>query len=261
MMRRFIFLGVLSACLLVIAGAVLAKNEKSLSAAPSTTTLSSGEQTTMVSVAPSTTASALTPESLLEPKEDPRLEPLTSYFETAMNTWAKPDKLSADYHSIATDVATVVLAEDPIWDSDTNRYRTGLVLLGIGFWESRYRTYVDDGSCNKWVNGVGAPKEIAQLIQGGNCDGGWAHSIFQIHPMKWFDGKKFTEYTGKMLLADRKTAVKAALLIARRSIRNGAGLCWYTGEGADGGGCPKGVTRLNTGVDYAKKHPFSITTE
>lgn len=131
------------------------------------------------------------------------------------------------------------------------------MLLGIAFWESRYRQYVDDGTCNKYAQVHNPPKDIAKLLQMGNCDGGWAHSMWQVHPMKWNDGHGHLEEFSGDALSDRQTAIRAALLIARRSIRNSGGLCWYTGEGADGNGCPKAVTRFNHGADYWRKHPYT----
>jgi len=250
-MRRSVFFVVLMASTMVFAGVGLAQISPSPKEQVATTTA-----TVATIPASITTVTGIPAPAEDEEDDDGRLESLTEYFEDAMTSWARPDKLSADYHSIASDMASVVVAEDPIWVSDTSRARTGIMLLGIAFWESRYFSYVDNGSCNKYVNGRGAPKEIRRLIQSGNCDGGWAHSMWQVHPMKWYVGNgQYEEFSGEKLL-DRKTAIHAALLIARRSIRSTNGLCWYTGEGADGAGCPKAIVRFDYGVKYSRLNPF-----
>jgi hypothetical protein len=250
MLRRFIFLGVLIACS-VAAMALAENNTKDVR-------IASIDRSIPVNIGPPIEPPAIAEPLPEAPTRNPQLENLAAYFETAMNKWAKPDKLSADYHSIATDVATVVLAEDPIWTTDTTRARTGIELLGIANFESTYRTFVDDGTCNRYAKDPHAPKEIAALLKKfGNCDGGWAHSMWQVHPLKWNDGHGHIEEFSGEALSDRKTAIRAALILARRSIRGSGGLCWYTGEGTDGNGCPKAVVRFNFGIDYFRKHPYT----
>jgi hypothetical protein len=81
--------------------------------------------------------------------------------------------------------------------------------------------------------------------------------MWQVHPLKWNDGHGHIEEFSGEALSDRKTAIRAALILARRSIRGSGGLCWYTGEGTDGNGCPKAVVRFNFGIDYFRKHPYT----
>lgn len=196
-------------------------------------------------------------QAMPEPIGDPRIELLTQYFETAMKSWVKPDAFSVDYHAVASDVATVIVGEDPIWDGDKSRARTGIMLLGIAMWESRYRAYVDDGTCNKYASVKGPlPKEIKVLLQKGNCDGGWAYSMWQVHPVRWNAGNGRIEDWTREVLMDRKAAIHAALAIARRSIRGSGGLCWYTGEPGGDEGCPKAEVRFKTGLEYYRDHSF-----
>jgi hypothetical protein len=72
-------------------------------------------------------------------------------------------------------VAEVVTrADEPPVES---MVRTGLTLMSLAFNETRYRKYVDDGSCNDATWRHAHPQELALA----NCDGGIAFSDFQIH--------------------------------------------------------------------------------
>jgi hypothetical protein len=189
--------------------------------------------------------------------EDLQHAALTDYYEAAMNFWVKPTSLSTDYHAVASDMATVCLNEEPIWSNDTTRARTGIQMLALAFHESSYRAYVDDGTCNKYTK-EHAPKDVARLFAlFGDCDGGEAHSMWQVWPKQMLDSNgKLVEFTARDLDSDRKNAIRAALFIARRSIRGSGGLCWYSGEGS-GGDCPKAAVRYETAQDYYKHHPFT----
>jgi hypothetical protein len=193
------------------------------------------------------------PKSRVE-QHDTRIEPLAAYVLTAMKRWAPPDELSADYEEIARQIATTALDGEPVWEHDTSRGKTAILIASLGFWESRFRAYVDDGSCN--AKGFTSRSKLAYL---GNCDGGWAHSIWQIHPMRLCTSKDaagfctYEDVTGKKL-SDRAYASRIALWLARRSIRGGAGLTGYTGEVA---GFTKARTRLSFALDYSRRHPYN----
>jgi hypothetical protein len=240
-MRR-ILIAILTACLTVLAGVGLASKHSPEAQA------AAAQQPEMTL----TNAVVQMPEPMpkLDPMDpvDPHQAALMDYFETAMQFWLKPTSLSTDYHSVASDVAQVVLSEEPIWPTDTTRGRTGIQMLAIAFHESSFRAYVDNGTCNRYAKDEHAPKEISKLFQMfGDCDGGMAHSMWQVWPK--------AEFSAQTLDADRKNAIRAALYLARRSIRGSGGLCWYSGEGT-GGDCPKAAVRYETAQDYWKKHPF-----
>jgi hypothetical protein len=197
---------------------------------------------------------AVAPAPLRVETDDDRLIPLAAYVEKAMRTWAPPDSLSADYEEIAVQIAVTALDEEPVWDWDTTRARTAILLASLAFWESRFRAYVDSGACNE--KGFAKHSKLAYL---GTCDGGWAHSIWQIHPMRLCTSKDtsgycvYTDVTGAKL-GDRAYAAKTALWLARRSIRGGAGLTGYTGETE---GFSKARVRLAFALDYSRRHPYT----
>jgi hypothetical protein len=61
---------------------------------------------------------------------------------------------------------------------------------------------------------------------------------------------------GEDLTSNRQLAVRVALHMARKSIRNGNRLCAYTGETVE---CPKGEIRRLMAENYSRKNPFSLT--
>ncbi len=257
MHRVTVFIIILSASLLFV-GAGQFDPHSAAQAAP--LPLPIVDQTTTESAVVSVSTLQRPDEPLPAAAEDPMHAALTEYFETAMNFWVKPSSLSTDYHAVASDMATVCLAEEPIWASDKTRARTGIQMLALAYHESNYRAYVDNGTCNKYTK-EHAPKDVARLFNlFGDCDGGEAHSMWQVWPKQMLDSNgKLVEFTAKDIDSDRKTAIRAALFIARRSIRGSGGLCWYSGEGS-GGDCPKAAVRYETAQDYYKHHPFTPPT-
>jgi hypothetical protein len=207
-----------------------------------------------------------------EPKPEPaparsaEADPLEAYLLQAINAWAPPrvmpDKDGSHYVAIARDIVEVVLdpAEAPIWDE---RWKSATLLAGIAFFESHFWKHVDDGRCNDnaWREGEG--KKLTLVT--GNCDGGWATSMWQIHA---YDGIALTEdggwigawgakgrklLYGKDLIADRRVAARVALHIARASLKRSGTLCGYSGEND---GCPKARVRLEFAKAWMRSHPF-----
>ena len=193
----------------------------------------------------------------------------------------------ARYASIASDIVTVVRSERPAFASDENRSRTAVLVATVAFWEAAFVGYVDQGLCNDWkwrhpkTTGpdaltVDEVKQRMGVLKGGSCDGGWAYSLWQIHPFdsNWREGMvllddgrewSFASYihdgierpiiTGKDMIADRQVAARVALRMLRRALGpSGTGnLCGYTGESQS---CWKAALRQNFASDWSAKHPF-----
>ena len=138
-----------------------------------------------------------------------------------------------DYAELAADVAAAVVAEGPIWPSDTSGRRTAILLAAIAYWEgARFAAYVDNLDCNRWATTPAALRsaEARRLLAFGHCDGGNAYSLWQIHPQTWrTPGRGVLVVTGDML-ADRRTAARVALVMARSSFEAFGDLSGYTGE-------------------------------
>lgn len=246
------------------------------------------EHPAVTNMQPQTLVAVVTPTEVpvqpeaLPSEEEAKVEQLADYVLSAMNSWAKPDAFSADYDPIAHDIASVALdpKEPPIWKEDKDRSRTAIMLASIGFWETRYRAYVDDGLCNDkaWR---ASPEGQEMMRKFGFCDGGIARSIWQIHadwggivvlPANYDDesqdiAKREWCYANECAEDDsfvvkpeeftnRKLAAYVALHMARRSIRGTGGLCQFTGEVEVG--CPKAAARYDWAADYSRKHPFSF---
>lgn len=150
--------------------------------------------------------------------------------------------------AVADQTASIALRSDPVPfhrtpaapdDDDRDRHRTGLLLMSIAFYESRFRGYVDDGRCNDPVwRALPAAKPLLVL---GGCDGGLARSLWQLHG---FHGP-------------REAAIAEALSRARAGFRAGVGLRWYTGESVSRGSTPKSWAREHLAYEWAKLHPFA----
>jgi len=169
----------------------------------------------------STTASA--PEALLLAS----LAFHAAYVYGAMTSWASESHDETLWRGIAADIA-----------STTASAPEALLLASLAFHEGRFRAYVDEQQCNDPIWRASRDGRIA-MASGGDCDGGWAYSLWQIHPL---DAR-----TTARELRDRRAAARIALTIARR------GPCAYTGES---GPCPKGETRWRVVRAYSAAHPF-----
>jgi hypothetical protein len=151
--------------------------------------------------------------------------------------------------SISEDIATVVLSEERAFDDDADGQRTALLLVAIAHYETgrSWASWIDSGKCNdaKWR------AAHPQWIKSGDCDGGHAYGMWQVHP------PNEDATIGRTYVADRKTGIRAALSIARESLKAGAGLCHYSGESQKGPhGCRLASMRLETARSWVEQFPF-----
>jgi hypothetical protein len=184
---------------------------------------------------------------------------LAAYVLVAMNAWVpKYGPGQERMRSIAHDIAEVsVEARAPLFDEgDEDRSRTALLLASISRHESNYAAWVDSGECNDetWRSGPRGA-DLAKRVPN-MCDGGHAYGVAQVHP---FPGGP----TAEQMRADRKVALRAALVLLRGSFaraRESGGelLCGYTGER---GSCPKAARRLRDAEVWRLGHPFDPTAD
>jgi hypothetical protein len=206
------------------------------------------------------------------------MSPLAVYLAAATLVWSSPSEHLPRTHSeadaavvvafrdaIAADVAEVVedSNEQPLFPGDLSKAETIVQLGALAFFEGRFWSYVDDGSCNdgSWKRAHGHD----QLL----CDGSSAWSLWQLHdgfatPRGWSHGLAFDGdgwrydsmgYKGRDLVRDRKVAARMALHFARKSLKASGTLCGYTGEPARSG-CPKAKARRDLARSYFVAHPF-----
>ena len=112
---------------------------------------------------------------------------------------------------VAKEAATLAFTEKPVWAGD-NGTRTARLLMCVAFFESGFRGYVDDGRCDDpaWR----ATPTGRRMMRRGDCDGGHARSLWQLHG---FDGT-------------RSEAIREALRRIRTAVSYGLGMRAYTGE-------------------------------
>jgi hypothetical protein len=174
---------------------------------------------------------------------------LTTYILAAILGWTRIHGQAKDpadlawLTSIADDIASVSLEEEPLFKNDSERVKTALLLASVARYESDFAPWVDAGLCNSREWRV----SNTAIHHGATCDGGHAFSLWQIHA-----GAR-----GVDLLADRRAAIREAISRLRVSLDAGRGLCWYTGETGD---CPKAELRLRTALVWEKGHPFKTAT-
>jgi hypothetical protein len=184
---------------------------------------------------------------LVEAPPDPKLVSMTRYLEAdVMGSWAHAvkDLPTADYHDVATDIASVV-----------DHHEDGVLLAALGYWEgARYAAYVDDGRCNDPAWRTSAEGRWF-MVRWGDCDGGNAHSLWQIHPIIDPSSRLYASCS-LQAISDRRGAARCALEIARASMTASSNLCGYTGEFEEIG-CPKAEQRLTFTLEALAKHPFA----
>lgn len=193
-------------------------------------------------------------------EDDAECRALAAYVESAMRAWNAGPMAGAvtRYHEIAQDIAFVALRSPRVW-KDSDGTREALLLAGIAWFETRFRDYVDDGSCNRWMldawkhggNLNALPRKQRETLTLGTCDGGRAASIWQIHFGESDATRGLTSIDG---YSNRKLAASSALAIARRSIQAGAGLMQYVG-GVGPDRVEKARQRLAKGESWYAKHP------
>jgi len=184
----------------------------------------------------------------VEAPPDPKMVSMARYLEEdVMGGWAHAVKElpTADYHEVATDIASVV-----------QHHEDGVLLAGLGYWEgARYAAYVDDGRCNDPAWRASAEGRWL-MVRWGDCDGGHAHSLWQIHPIIDVSSRLYP-FCSLEAIGDRRGAARCALEIARSSMTSTGDLCGYTGE-FQVIGCPKAEQRLTFVLEAVAKHPFVL---
>jgi hypothetical protein len=207
------------------------------------------------------------------------MQNLVAYLLTAMLSWVPlsshtpygetESEARTRYESIAADVAAVALdpTEPAVFGGADGRVKTAILQVAIASLETGYQKFVDAGDCNQ---------ASYHADRRGNCDGGHAHSLWQIHVfgggyLLLADGSLgsvlgSTGYAaahpdevvrGPQLIADRRTAARVAERIERVSMRQYNSLCAFSGEPCDEGRHPKAALRLARAKDYYARHPFS----
>lgn len=173
------------------------------------------------------------------------MNPLAIYLASVL-AFLVPSMKEARRDSIATDIATVTLAEERAFDNDDDGQKTALLLVSIAHYETgrSWAEWIDSGACNDpaWR------EKHALWMRGGDCDSSKAWSMWQIH----VPGDSVE--LGRALVANRKNAVRTALTIARESLKSGAGLCHYSGETYPR--CKLASMRLETARNWVTKFPY-----
>ena len=210
---------------------------------------------------------------------------LSAYVLDAMRTWNKGPMAGSATHleDIANDIAIVAQREPRIW-KDSDGSREAILLARVAWFETRFRDYVDSGDCNRWateaykktgsLNFRFLPQAAQRDMQLGDCDGGNATSIWQVHfgdgifvhdkpdaARRWWHmglsgDAGAVPVTKDVAIANRQQAARVALAMMRQSIQNGAGLMGYVGgEGPDR--LEKARQRLDSAVAWSAKHPYT----
>ena len=222
--------------------------------------------------APSTT------EEIARTKATERLDTLAGFTLDVMLGWrhAASALPVIDYAGLSRDIATAVILEPAAFDDmhapckqvgselDPRRCRwassfwsadnaKATLLAAVGYWEgSRYAEYVDAGQCNdrSWRK---TPEGAWLMKLGGDCDGGHAFSLWQIHPIAKPANVLF-DLCNARVVAKRMPAARCALEMLRRSLAADGTLGEYTGESLYGAKRPKADERLNFAKDALKAH-------
>jgi len=117
------------------------------------------------------------------------------------------------------------------------------------------------------ANKAALPGAEQHLLAFGDCDGGIAYTIFQIHPTTDTRSALYEHCSVEALTASRKNAAKCALEMAQRSIQRTGDLSSYTGEWVQslwvaGKGRvtahPKSDERLLFAKKAKAKHPYTL---
>lgn len=193
---------------------------------------------------------------VLAPTVDARVEQLAAQTLGVMRHWPP----AVAFEAVGYDDVAHSLAEAVVNDFDGRGEWAGwplgkqaVLLAALGYYEgARYAAHVDDGRCNDpaWRS---TPEGRRLMLTSGDCDGGRAFSIFQIHPfcLPRKDGD-CEQVTGDKLIGSRTYAAGVALWIASRSIDSTGTLQSYTGE--SGLFHPKADVRLAFALDGWSKY-------
>jgi hypothetical protein len=198
---------------------------------------------------------------------------------TVMTSWPKGSKElpTADCFDVASDIAAAVIGEpaavemvtgkpcSTVRGSDRCFWGSGLdsdgaksvLLAALAYWEgTRFAAYADESLCtDKAWRASETGRHFMHI--GGDCDGGHAWALWQIHPIEakdvkgsHIDGICDVEHVSE----SRFGAARCALELARESMAQRDNLAQYTGE--IGGYHPKADERLDFARVAIKKHPW-----
>jgi hypothetical protein len=143
---------------------------------------------------------------------------------------------------------------DGSWSTDGSK---AVLLTAVAYWEgSRYLEYVDNGDCNNkiWRK---SPEGARLMHMGGDCDGGHAYSLLQIHPITNAKNVLGKLCGHKAVAGSRAGAFRCGLEMMRRSMTVDGTLSEYTGESLYGDKHPKADERLNFAKDALRNYPWS----
>ena len=185
---------------------------------------------------------------ILTPPDTKHRDELCAYVLTVMQGWPPPYKLgTVPLPDVAASIADVAAHDAPAWPDDTTGARSAVLLAALAYFEGdRFASYVDDGTCNK----PGFRLHDARARYG-TCDGGLAHSLWQIHEIELADPLEVASAT---TLTDRTFAAHIALRLARQSLAATGTLQNYTGEWS--GPHPKADERLKFALKASAAQPF-----
>jgi hypothetical protein len=176
-----------------------------------------------------------------------RRDVLREYVLDVMQGWPAAKIETVPLEDVADSIANVAAADAPAWTDDDTGARSAVLLAALGYFEgARYAKYVDTGVCNR------PDFRRLAIAKHGTCDGGLAHSIFQIHEIELVDPK---EKADAVALSDRTFAAHIALRLARQSLASTGSLRNYTGEWS--GACPKADERLKFADKAWRAHPYA----
>lgn len=201
-----------------------------------------------------------------------QIDALATYLAASMQSW-RSSKDELFYTSLAYDIASVAERENEAPVLKT-RAKTAVLIAAVGFFESGFVKYVWDGRCNDAAWRV-TKEGRGAMLSGGDCDGGYAYSGFQIHPdegivldgplwqragnfdWEWRRGNEAQIIKGRDLVANRQLAITVGLHMIRRAMLGGS-LAGYTGEDSTHvWSHPKADARLRFAQAWNANHPFN----
>ena len=108
-------------------------------------------------------------------EEQDRFKQLEAYVAAALNAW---EPYSTLQESIANDIVRTTLdpGEPALFVGDIKHVKTAMLLASVESHEGHGFSYVDKGLCND------PAQRSNPILNNGDCDGGKAYSLFQIHP-------------------------------------------------------------------------------
>jgi hypothetical protein len=149
-----------------------------------------------------------------------------------------PEETRVRYAEFARDAATVAFdrAEAPLFHGEAGRVKTAITLLSIASLEGYYRDDVDNGtkrgdSGNSWC--------LMQVNTGGQ------RIVMRGQMYGYALANTVQGWSGKDLVEDRTKCFRAALHIARESMKVCGNLSVYATGKCYRGGEPAGTLRLN----------------